>query len=233
MTRLYESELRHYLELGIVDEVLGLINTGKEASVYLALAGENYRAIKIFKDRENRAFKNRADYFMQTIPHQKRAARAVRNKTSFGRKVEEALWRSREVDFLERLHAAGADVPEVFSVGENSFVMEYFGNEEGPAARLSDFRSGVPDPEALFERILWNIDLFLRNGIVHGDLSPYNILCPSPAKIVIIDFPQAVEMKMNDRAFDLLQRDLETLCAWFSRIGLKNDPREIIERFFG
>lgn len=172
---LHPSELNYYLDLGIVEKVMGLINTGKEASVYLAVAGEKHFAIKIFKDRNCRSFRNRSDYFMQTIPENRREARALKNKTAFGRKTEESLWRSREVRMLNLLHGEGADVPEVVAVGENSFVMEYFGTPDQPAPRLADLRTALLHPQHVFERIIWNVSLFFQKGIIHGDLSPYNI----------------------------------------------------------
>jgi len=223
----HEAEFSQYLERGIVDEVGGMIATGKEASVWFAVSHGRRLAIKLYKNSSHRSFKNRSDYFMQTIAPHRREARAIKNGTYFGRRLEECLWHSREVRMLRLLRSAGADVPEVLAVGERSFVMEYYETDGKAAPRLSDLRSKLLYRDRILERILWNMKVFLENGVVHADLSPYNILHPSPERIVIIDFPQAVELKMSDRTIELLKRDIHNVAAFFRRRGSNCEEEKI------
>ncbi len=120
MPTLVQNELDQYLSNGVVNEIIGLINTGKEAAVYLAVSEGKRVAIKVFKDRNNRNFRDRSDYFMPSFAPHRRAARAMKNKSNFGRRVEEGLWQSREVKTLRLLHDSGADVPKVLAVSKPS-----------------------------------------------------------------------------------------------------------------
>jgi len=223
MDNTFAEELDLYLEDGTIDEVLGSINEGKEAKVFLARTTSRLVAIKIFKDRLNRSFKNKSDYFQHKIPSHRREARAIKNRTSFGLKLEESMWHSREVYTLQLLHEAGASVPEVFHVKNCSFMMAYFGNEETPAPRLSDMKRAINNPICIYNQIINNIKIFLDNNIVHGDLSPYNILYCKNDKIAIIDFPQAVRLDANNNSITFLRRDLENINIFFSKLGIENE----------
>ena len=241
-----QSELEYYLNEGIINEVHGLINEGKEAMVFLATttssltlndnsSNEEFVAIKVFKNRQNRSFKNRRDYFMQTISPHRREARALAKKSSFGIKLEESIWHSREINTLKSLFNSGADVPKIHNIGENSFVMDYIGDKFESALRLSDLRRNLPNPYVVYETIIKNFEIFLSCDIIHGDLSPYNILYYKN-RTVIIDFPQAVILGSNSNCKNLFIRDFENIRKFFINLGLKNnfekDLNTLLKKYF-
>jgi len=221
------EELRQYFDDGTIDGYERVLSEGKEAVVHVvsksAEGGRKYYAAKVYKKREERGFKNRADYFVMQNMYKRRAMLAVSKKSRFGRAVEEAVWQDREVNYLEELLAAGADVPAVVRAGENSFIMEYLGEGEERALKLIEARGEIADPRGVFARLLGNVELFLRCNIVHGDLSPYNVLYHR-GRAVVIDFPQASDPRRNPNAQALLLRDIRNLCAFFSKCAVNSDP---------
>ena len=219
-------ELVSYLEQGVIDQWIGEISGGKEATVHLAGKGEELLAVKIFRPRDERSFRNRADYGMAMMPPQTRETRAMRNRSRFGKAVEESLWCQRETETLRMLTAAGADVPRLVAHGGSLIVMEYFGTLDAGALRLADIRQRLPDAAECLSAVLRNLGLFLEAGIVHGDLSPYNILYHC-GRIVIIDFPQAVLLSANTYARTLFERDVLNVCGYFRRQGLASDAGRI------
>lgn len=221
------EELRQYFDDGTIDGYERVLSEGKEAVVHVVSksgeGGRKYYAAKVYKKREERGFKNRADYFVTQNLFSRRELLAINKKTRFGRRVEEAVWQNREVAYLEELLAAGADVPAVVKAGENSFIMEYLGEGGERALKLIEARGGIADPRGVFARLLENVELFLRCNIVHGDLSPYNVLYHG-GRAVVIDFPQASDPRRNPNAQALLLRDLRNLCAFFAKCGVPADP---------
>ncbi|HLE12639.1 MAG: hypothetical protein A2504_10175 [Bdellovibrionales bacterium RIFOXYD12_FULL_39_22] len=211
--------LATYLEEGHVDTILGPLSSGKEAQVYLALLGEEYRAIKIFKEADERSFKCRTDYTMTMFESHRREARAIKNKSSFGKELEEDFWHSREINTLRRLHKFGANVPRVITEGVRSFMMECCRDENNVSTKLGEWRSNLKNPERIYKTILHNMTIFINAGIVHGDLSPYNILCDENEKITIIDFPQSVKIDAVDNhlGMELLLRDLKNVTTFFNK----------------
>src|SRR5260370_24838681 len=155
-----------------------------------------------------------------------RARRALANKTSHGRDVQFASWIDAEFQTMRLLHNAGADVPDVLARSASALLMEYFGDERGAAAML--FRAGLSRDYAgpILRTIIDNVTLWLRNHLVHGDLSPYTLLYWE-GRIVAIDFPQAVDARVNPNARSLLRRDLENVCGYFSRYGIRADAIRI------
>lgn len=222
MNEFFKNELNSYIEDGIVEKIVGLINVGKEAEVFLVNSIHGLAAIKIFKQRNCRTFKNKSDYFIQQIPSHRREARALKNKTSFGIKLEESLWHYREIETLKLLYEAGANVPKVIHVGNNSFMMEYFGDEKYPSPRLWDAKGILSNPVKVYNRIIDNLFIFFDNDIVHGDLSPYNILYLGNDEISIIDFPQAIKLGTNRNYETLLKRDLNNINKFFQKLGVIN-----------
>lgn len=223
----YPEALKQYFEDGTLDRCDRLLNEGKEAVVYLVSKAGVYYAAKVFKTREERGFRNRADYVIPVAGlHARRALLAMRKKTRFGRRVEEGSWQNREVTNLELLHAAGASVPRVIAAGPSAFVMEYFGGPEGGAPRLVEAGKAIPDPERAFREVLANVRLFLGLNLVHGDLSAYNILWHEN-RPVIIDFPQAADTRLNPNAWTLLRRDVGNVCAFFNKLGLRLDGEAV------
>jgi RIO kinase 1 len=169
---------------------------------------------------------------MQIVRGTKREARAMKSKSSFGLKLDESIWHSREVIMLNKLAESGADVPKVIFTAENSFAMEFIGDENGAAKRLIDIQNSILNPNELFEQIMKNISIFLENDIVHGDLSAYNILCDSNGKIKIIDFPQAVEIMKNVQAKMLFERDLHNICKFFKKLSVPCDEKSLAEQLW-
>lgn len=221
------EELRQYFDDGTIDGYERVLSEGKEAVVHVVSksgsGGKVFYAAKVYKKREERGFKNRADYFVTQNMYKRRAILAIRKKTRFGRSVEEAVWQDREVAYLEELLAAGADVPALVKAGENSFIMEYLGEGGERAPKLTEARGEIADPSGVFWRLLENVELFLRCNIVHGDLSPYNVLYHR-GRGVVIDFPQASDPRRNPNAQALLLRDIRNLCAFFAKCGVAADP---------
>jgi len=216
---------------GWITDVVMPLKSGKEASVYLcrgnaATAGAELVAAKVFHAREGRAFRNRAAYEHGQAFGKHREDRAVRTKTAFGRQVEEGWWRHREFETLRTLHAAGADVPRPVTAGEAGILMEFIGDEDRPAPQLRDVRLSPADAREAFDRLLWNVELFLSNHLVHGDLSPYNVLWWE-GRVTIIDLPQAVDARTNQHARALLGRDVENLCRHFERHGVRTNAQAV------
>ncbi len=224
--------LRQYFDDGTIDGYERVLSEGKEAVVHVVSksgsGGKTYYAAKVYKKREERGFKNRADYFVTQNMYKRRAMLAVRKKSRFGREVEEAVWQNRETAYLEELLAAGADVPALVKAGQDSFIMEYLGEGEDRALKLIEARGELDDPRGVLARLMRNVELFLRCNIVHGDLSPYNVLYHR-GRAVIIDFPQASDPRRNPNAQALLLRDLRNLCAFFARCSVAADPERIFD----
>jgi len=212
---------------GLVTEVLRPIKTGKEASVHLCRAGRllggGLLAAKVFHPHQARNFKNDAMYKDGRVILDARTRRAVAKKSSFGREADEFFWVAREWEAIELVHKAGADVPRPIHQGSKTILMEYLGDEEGPAPQLRDVPLDPTLARSLFDRLMWNVELFLAHNLVHADLSPYNILYWE-GRASIIDFPQAVDARTNRNSRDLLGRDVENLCRHFGRHGVRTDP---------
>lgn len=224
--------LRQYFDDGTIDGYERILSEGKEAVVHVVSksgnGGKVYYAAKVYKKREERGFKNRADYFVTQNMYKRRAMLAVSKKSRFGRKVEEAVWQNRETAYLEELLAAGADVPALVKAGQDSFIMEYLGEGEERALKLIEARGELADPRGVFARLMRNVELFLRCNIVHGDLSPYNVLYHR-GRAVVIDFPQASDPRRNPNAQALLLRDIRNLCAFFGKCGVTADPETVFD----
>jgi RIO kinase 1 len=216
---------------GLITDVEMQLKSGKEASVYLCRAnpsttGSDLLVAKVFRPRRTRSFKEDAAYKSGRVILKARTRRAVHKKTRFGQEFEDAWWINREHETLELLHSVGADVPRPVRGSAFGILMEYIGDEEGPAPQLRDVRLGHEEARVVFGRIMANVDLFLRNNLVHADLSPFNILYRE-GKATIIDFPQAVDARTNRNSYELLRRDLENLTRHFSRYGLTDDPESL------
>jgi RIO kinase 1 len=212
---------------GLVTDVLGPIKSGKEASVHLCRAGHRLGggllAAKVFHPRQSRNFKNDAIYKDGRVILNARTRRAVANKTSFGREADEFYWVAREWEAIELVHTAGADVPKPIHQSGKVILMEYLGNEDQSAPQLRDVPLDPTLARSLFDRLMWNVELFLVHNLIHADLSAYNILYWD-GRASIIDFPQAVDARTNRNSRDLLGRDIENLCRHFGRHGVRADP---------
>lgn len=223
-------ELEPFYEDGWISDVLYTIKSGKEATAYCCRAepntGYDLLAAKVYRSRNNRNFQNDAVYREGRHIGDRRLRRAIEKKTRTGRETQFGIWIGQEIDTLRRLHEAGADVPRPLESTETAVLMEFVGDEDGPAPMLQKVRLEPEEARPLFERMLRNMELFLLNNRIHGDLSPFNILYHN-GRLVVIDFPQAVEADRHPKGLELLQRDVTNVCDYFSRFGLHPDPVRI------
>lgn len=222
--------LNPFLDKGFISEVLYRLKSGKEATVFCCrggpAAGADLVAAKIY--RSNRSFKNDAVYQEGRVVLDARMRRAVKKKSRTGREGKFSNWVGSEYATLEVLHAEGADVPRPIAQQGSAVLMQYFGDEEGPAPLLRDVRLERQLARPFFYKLVDNIALFLACNCVHGDLSPYNILY-AEEKLSIIDFPQAVDARSNRHARELLVRDLENVYGYFARLGVEANTRRIAD----
>lgn len=223
------EQLDGFFSQGLITEVLGIVKTGKEASVYRCRGssqlGGRPVAAKVYRARQYR-FKNDAAYQESRAREtgmSGRALRAFQNKSRFGREVRTGSWVHHEYATLKALYGAGADVPEPYAALEDAMLMEYIGDEDEVAPQLNQLRLDGEEAKRLFDRTLQNIELFLATNRVHGDLSAHNILYWL-GSVVVIDFPQAVDPRFNPHARDFLRRDVENVCRYFNQFGVNADP---------
>ena len=226
-----EALLDAFIGDGSITDVLYVVRSGKEATVYCcrgtAASGGGLVAAKVYRPLERRNFRNDAIYHTgRDAAFSRRDRLALEKKTRHGRDVQYGTWINAEFQTMRMLYEAGADVPEVFSRSSGALLMEYFGDEEGAAPMLNRVTLPREDADKFLRRIIDNVTLWLANHLVHGDLSPYNLLYWE-GRIVAIDFPQAVDARVNPSARKLLGRDLENVCGYFSRYGIRADAVRI------
>ncbi|WP_092126975.1 PA4780 family RIO1-like protein kinase [Polaromonas sp. YR568] len=215
--------LQSLLEEGLIDTVVRQLMSGKEAMVYVVRCGDETRCAKVYKDATERSFRQAVDYTENRKVKNTRQARAMAKGTRFGRQATEAAWQSAEVDALYRLAAAGVRVPKPHNFCDGVLLMELVTDEHGDAApRLNDVEFTPEDARLHHATLLTEVVRMLCAGVVHGDLSEFNILLgvtdgqPGP---VIIDLPQAVDAAGNNHAGRMLLRDVANLRSFFGRFA--------------
>jgi RIO kinase 1 len=213
------SMLDSFLDSGLISEVMELVRGGKEATVFRCRAGERrgggYLAAKVYRPRRYRRFRDDADYQSGRVILDARARRAAKKRTAFGHEVHQGLWVAAEFETQQMLFDAGVDVPRPVECGGDVIVMEWIGDDTGPAPQLKDVKLSAPDAAAMFRRLLGNVETLLAHNRIHGDLSPFNVLVRH-GRPILIDFPQAVDPRMNRNAYMLLHRDIDNLCRHFA-----------------
>ena len=211
------KRLQPLLKEGLIDGVVRQLMSGKEAMVFVVRCGDETRCAKVYKEPEKRSFRQAVDYTENRKTKNTRQARAMAKGTRFGRKAQESAWQSAEVDALYRLAAAGVRVPKPYIFHEGVLLMELVTDENGEAApRLNDLILTPDDALAYHQRLIREVVRMLCAGVVHGDLSEYNILIGSDGP-VIIDLPQAVDAAGNNHAPKILERDVLNLRNYFGR----------------
>ncbi len=211
------ERLEALLDMGVIDEVIRPLQSGKEAQVYLVTSRGLPCVAKVYKEPDQRSFKNRADYIEGRKVRGSREQRAMDKKTKFGKQQVEDAWRATEVETIYRLAAAGVRVPEPLDFVDGVLVMERIVGDDGePAPRLCDVTLSADEARELFNIVLNEVIRMLCAGIVHGDLSDFNILL-SETGPVIIDFPQAIDASASQGARRLLVRDVRNLTHFFGR----------------
>jgi len=204
---------------GLVDEVLRQLMSGKEATVYIVRCGEHIRCAKVYKDANQRSFRKSVSYQEGRKTKNSRQVRAMEKGTRYGRQMQEEAWQSAEVDALYRLAAAGVRVPQPYICTEGVLLMDLVTDADGqPAPRLNDIELSTEQALQFHAGLLNQVVRMLCAGIIHGDLSEYNILVGSDGP-VIIDLPQAVDAAGNSNAGAMLERDVANLASYFSRFA--------------
>ncbi|HEY6871956.1 MAG TPA: PA4780 family RIO1-like protein kinase [Geobacteraceae bacterium] len=204
---------------GLVDEVVCQLLSGKEAEVYVVRSMGELRCAKVYKDADNRSFSKQARYQEGRKVRNSRQARAIAKNTRYGRKEQEEAWQNAEVDALHRLAAAGVRVPQVFSYVGGVLLMELVTDDKGNTApRLNDVKLTGAQAREYHRTLIAQIVRMLCAGLVHGDLSEYNVLVGSDGP-VIIDLPQAIDAAGNNNAAGMLERDVANMTAYFGRFA--------------
>jgi RIO kinase 1 len=209
--------LQTLIDEGLIDTVVRQLMSGKEAMVFVVRCGDETRCAKVYKEATHRSFRQAVDYTENRKVKNTRQARAMAKGTKFGRQAQEAAWQSAEVDALYRLAGAGVRVPTPYNFYEGVLLMELVTNAEGDAApRLNDVAFSAADARTHHATLLREVVRMLCAGVVHGDLSEFNILLAEDGP-VIIDLPQAVDAAGNNHAARMLLRDVANLRGYFSR----------------
>ena len=207
------------MEEGFIDTVVRQLMSGKEAMVYVVRLEQETFCAKIYKEAQNRSFRQAVDYTENRQVKNSRQARAMAKGTKFGRQAQEAAWQSAEVDALYRLANAGVRVPKPINFCEGVLLMELVTDANGDAApRLNDIQMSSEDAKRHHSTLIKEVVRMLCAGIVHGDLSEFNILMASDGP-VIIDLPQAVDAAGNNHAHRMLMRDVSNLRQYFGQFN--------------
>jgi len=213
------QRLKSLIDEGLIDSVSRQLMSGKEATVYVVRCGDETRCAKVYKEAMNRSFRQAVDYTENRKVKNTRQARAMAKGTRFGRQAQEAAWQSAEVDALYRLAAAGVRVPRPHNFHDGVLLMELVTDAHGDAApRLNDVSLTPEEARAHHATLLREVVRMLCAGIVHGDLSEFNILLAADGP-VIIDLPQAVDAAGNNHAARMLLRDVDNLRDFFGRFA--------------
>lgn len=235
---------------GWISDVEYLVSSGKEGTVFCCRGGDaidaELVAVKIHRGRTTRSFKNDAIYLQgramgvslngahgmksSGMPD-RRLERAVAKRSRRGIAAIEHSWINHEYNTMQVLYEAGARVPRPYAMSGHALVMEFLGDEEGPAPKLKHTHLERPEAVRLHTALLDEIRLWLANDRIHGDLSPFNILYWN-GEAVVIDFPQAINPHDNPAALMLLERDVRTVCDHFAGYGIASDPERITRDFW-
>jgi len=220
------KRLQPLVEDGLVDEVVSQLMSGKEAQVFVVRCGEELRCAKVFKEAKQRSFKQAVAYQEGRKVRNSRRARAMSKKTRYGQREQESAWLNAEVEALYRLAEAGVRVPTPHGFVDGVLLMEMIVDAEGDVApRLDDVELTPELALEYHQRLIGETVLMLCAGLIHGDLSEFNILVGAEGP-VIIDLPQAVDAAGNNNAPWMLVRDVDNLRAYFGRFApalLKTD----------
>ncbi len=222
------KRLQPLMDEGVIDGVVRQLMSGKEAMVFVVRVGEDVRCAKVYKEADQRSFRQAVDYTENRKTKNSRQARAMAKGTKFGRASQEKAWQSAEVDALYRLAAAGVRVPKPYNFHEGVLLMELVTDGEGNAApRLNDVDFSPEEARDFHTRLIAEVVRMLAAGVIHGYLSEFNILAAADGP-VIIDLPQAVDAAGNNHAEAMLERDVGNLRNFFGRFA-----PEILDSNFG
>ena len=223
-----------------LDDVLRLLQGGKEANVYQCAAnpnsipGADYLAAKVYRPRQFRNLKNdhlyregRANLDSEgRVILDDRMNHAMQKRTRYGLELLHSSWIEHEFQTMLRLYGAGADVPAPYARGHNAILMEYIGYDDLPAPALQEISLSPLEAKQLFERVVHNLDVMLAQERIHGDLSAFNILYLD-GEITLIDFPQSISPETNPNAFRIFERDVVRVCEYFTEQGYERDGHRL------
>jgi RIO kinase 1 len=213
------TALQPLIDDGVIDEVIRALKSGKEATVYLVRSGTQTRCAKVYRDMRQRSFQRRAQYQEGRKLRGSRQTRAVNKNTRFGRGEQEAAWKNAEVDALYRLQAAGVRVPKPYGYFNDVLLMELVTDSDGqPAPRLGEIDLSPEKAREYHEFLIRQIVRMLDIGLIHGDLSEFNVLVDSDGP-VIIDLPQVVNAAGNNGALAMLERDVNNIRGTLARFA--------------
>ncbi len=209
--------LQPLIDDGIIDSVVSQLMSGKEATVYVVRCGDQIRCAKVYKEVHKRSFKNAAQYQEGRKVRNSRRARAMAKGSKFGRDEQEQAWKNAEVDALYKLHGANVRVPAPYGCFNGVLLMELIVDDEGDIApRLNDVSMSAEQAHQDYLEMMHYVRLMLCVGIIHGDLSEFNVLVDDYGP-VIIDLPQAVDASANNNAKAMLMRDVRNMTNYYSQ----------------
>jgi RIO kinase 1 len=226
-----DDTVRHFLDEGLITSVIRPIKSGKEASVVLCRANPSttrleLAALKRYHPLNRRDFRDESLYRDGEWIKERRVRVALEKKTRFGREVQGAIWVSREWEMLRALSNSGVDVPTPVSMTDEAILMSYVGDVDEAAPQLHRYRPDREEAQSLFDQLLRNVERMLYVNVIHGDLSPFNVLVWQ-GRATVIDLPQAVDPRKNRHAHRLLERDVERICEHFARFGVRSNAQRI------
>jgi RIO kinase 1 len=211
------KRIQPLVDEGLVDEVISQLMSGKEATVFMVRCGENIRCAKVYKEANKRSFKKAAQYQEGRKSKNSRRARAMEKGSKYGRNQQEQAWQNAEVDALYLLDTAGVRVPEPYGCFDGVLLMELITDDEGDVApRLNDISMSAEQAREDHQVVMIYIMRMLCAGIVHGDLSEFNVLVDAYGP-VIIDLPQAVDASSNNNAKSMLIRDVQNMTTYYAQ----------------
>lgn len=236
------DSLFDWFDDGTLTDILYAVRGGKEANVYCCRGGPSTGgaliAAKVYRPRKFRELSNDAMYregrgLLDHHGHARKArdqrmSRAVRRGTRFGKAASHTSWVMHEYNALCALHDAGGSVPMALAANANAVLTTFVGDDEGPAPTMNRIRVPADRAREAFDEVLRNIEIMLRLGFVHGDLSPYNLLYWHD-RPVLIDFPQVAEALRNPHAVGLFVRDVQRICDYFGRCGVSVDAEDVAD----
>jgi len=213
------KRLQPLIDDGLIDEVISRLMSGKEADVFIVRCGDKIRCAKVYKDVTKRSFKKAAQYQEGRKARSGRQARAMEKGSNYGRRQQEKVWQNAEVDALSRLARAFVRVPETFGCVDGVLLMELITDEAGNVApRLGDVTMSEEQAIEDYTLMMHYIMLMLCEGIVHGDLSEFNVLVDDSGP-VIIDLPQAVNAAANNSAKEMFTRDVNNMRRYYGEFA--------------
>ena len=213
----FPKRIQPLIEDGLVDEVISQLMSGKEATVYVVRCGSDIRCAKVYKEANKRSFKKAVQYQEGRKVRNSRRARAMEKGSKFGRNQQEETWQNAEVDALYRLANAGVRVPKPYGCFDGVLLMELITDDEGHVApRLNDVSMTTELAMADHATVMTYVMRMLCAGVVHGDLSEFNVLVDDYGP-VIIDLPQAVDAAGNNNARAMLERDVNNMTTYYGQ----------------